>query len=169
MNPMRNSRTIRILVIVFFSFVMFACSDGGNDSPPTNPNSFTSLWNNSLQYCGINCHTPDSTGDFTNLGPALSTKANFYNNLIEKSVTVDYPQWAFNKGGDCNSVYFITPGNANESTMAAALILSVSDTLGGAHNCTTSYNGHEQLNQTISDSKLANALITWINEGAQNN
>jgi len=53
MNPMRNSRTIRILVIVFFSFVMFACSDGGNDSPPTNPNSFTSLWNNSLQYCGL--------------------------------------------------------------------------------------------------------------------
>lgn len=164
---MRNSRTIRILVIVFFSFVMFACSDGGNDSPPpSDPNTveptLTSLWDNLFSGCGINCHSATAS-DGTENGPDLSTKANFYSNLVNKSPSdIEYQAWVRNS--DCN-VNFITPGDVNQSSLAAVLIQSISDSFG----CTTSYNIHEVNNQTISDDELKNALITWINSGAQNN
>ena len=105
--------------------------------------------------------------DGTELGPDLSTKANFYTNLVNKSAS-DYPTWE--KLSDCNSVYFITPGSANGSSLAAALIQSISDTFPMDHSCTTTaYNVHDVNNQAISDNELKNALITWINNGAQNN
>jgi hypothetical protein len=149
---------------------MFACSDDGGDSPPppsVQP-TFTSLWDNLFTGCGVNCHSP-SASDFTNLGPDMSTKAGFYSNVVGKSVNVDYPLWATQKGGDCNDVNFITPNNADESTLAAALILSVSDTLAGNHNCVTAYNEHVVNKQSINDTALKNALITWINDGAKDN
>lgn len=155
-------RIVPIAVFIFFSFFMFACTD--NDDEPE-PNTYSSLWNNSFQYCGIGCHNQTTASDGTENGPDLSSKSNFYNNLVNKSAS-DYPTWQ--KGSNC-TVDFITPGNANRSSMAAALILSVSDTLTGDLGCVTSYNQHEVLGQTISDNALKNELITWINDGAQNN
>jgi hypothetical protein len=152
---------------VFFSVFMFACSDGGDDPPSVQP-TFSSLWVNIFFGCGVNCHRP-SAADFTELGPDLSSKANFYVNVVGKSVNNDYLDWAVPKGGDCNDVNFITPNNANESTLAAALILSISDSLAGVHNCTTTYSYHDGINQEITNNALKNALITWINNGAKNN
>lgn len=81
----------------------------------------------------------------------------------------DYSSWAKVKNGDCNSVSFITPGSANDSTLAAALIQTVSDTLVGNYGCVTAYNEHVVNQMAISDNATQNALITWINNGAKNN
>ncbi len=165
MSKTRNNRIVHIAGVVFLSVFMFACSDDGGDSPPPSIQpTLTSLWDNLFTGCGVNCHT-STAADGTQFGPDLSTKTNFYTNLFNKSA-VDYPQWL--RTSDCN-VKFITPGDANESTLAAALILSVSDTLAKAHNCVTAYNIHDVNNTAISDNALKNALITWINNGAQNN
>jgi hypothetical protein len=148
---------------------MFACSDDGDDPPPGVQPTLTSLWNYSFFGCGINCHTsdPDSgVTDGTEDGPDMSTKDNFYVNLIGKSAS-DYQDWV--KDSNCNSVSFITPGKANESSLAAALILSISDDLAAKYNCVTAYSEHVVNKQAISDDTLKNALITWINNGAQNN
>lgn len=166
MSQTRNNRIIHLLCIIALSIFMFACSNDGDDSPPPGVQpTLTSLWDSLFTGCGVNCHSANAA-DGTQNGPDLSTKANFYANLVSKSAS-DYQAWL--KASNCNSVDFITPGNANESSMAAALILSVSDTLAAAQNCVTAYNEHEVNNQTISDSALKNAVITWINDGAQNN
>jgi hypothetical protein len=174
MKKMRNNRVIHLVCVILFSAFMFACSDDGDDSPspgPTVEPTLTSLWNNLFTGCGVNCHT-STASDGTELGPDLSTKANFYNNLVNKSVDTDYPAWGLSptKLSNCNSMNFITPNNATESTLAAALIQSISDTLSAPpFNCVTAYNLHDVNNQAISDNTLKNALITWINNGAQNN
>jgi hypothetical protein len=153
---------------------MFACSDDGGDSPPPPPSvqpTLTSLWDNLFTGCGVNCHT-STASDGTELGPDLSTKAKFYTNLVDKSVDVDYSAWGLSptKISDCNSMKLISPGDANGSTMAAALILSISDILiAPPFNCVTAYSFHDVNNQAISDNVLKNALITWINNGAKDN
>lgn len=169
---MQIKRLTRLGLFMVVSFTLFACSDSSNTPPPnTVQPTLTSLWDNLFTGCGINCHT-STAADGTENGPDLSTKANFFTNLINKSVDNDYIAWTTElppKGGTCNDVNFVTPGNANESTLAAALILNVSDTLAANHNCITAYSVHEVIKQTVSDNELKNALITWINNGAQNN
>lgn len=168
MNKFPIDRVIRLVCVVFFCALMYACSDSGDGGSPSVEPTLTSLWDNLLTGCGVNCHSPNAA-DGSELGPDMSTKANFYANVVGKSVTNDYPNWAALKTGDCNNVNFIMPGNANESTLAAALILSISDSLAAAQSCTTAYNYHDVNSQAISDDELKNALINWINNGAQNN
>jgi hypothetical protein len=164
---MRISPVIRAGIFTFFGFVIFACSSS-DDSPPGVQPTLTSLWNNLFSGCGVNCHSSNAT-DGTELGPYMDTKTNFRTNLVNNTVNNDYLPWATVKDGNCDNVKFITPGNANESTLASALILSVSDTIEMVHSCTSSYNIHDVTNQAISDNALKNALITWINDGAQDN
>lgn len=168
MNKLPIDRVIRLVGVVFICSLMFACGDSGDDESSSLQPTLTSLWDNLLTGCGVNCHSPNAA-DGSELGPDMSTKANFYANVVGKSVTADYPNWAGLKTGDCNNINFITPGNANESTLTAALILSISDSLATAQSCVTAYNFHDVNNQAISDQELQNALITWINNGAQNN
>lgn len=172
MNKILNKRTIHLAGVLFFSLFMFACSDDGGDSPPPGVQpTLTSLWDNLFTGCGVICHSANAA-DGTELGPDLSTKANFYTNLVDKSVDVDYADWGLspNKISNCNSMKLINPGDANGSTMAAALILSISDILSAPpYNCVTAYSFHDVNNQAISDNTLKNAVITWINNGAQNN
>ena len=173
MNTTRINRITHLMWVVFFSVFIFACSGGGDDPPPPSVQpTLTSLWDNLFTGCGVNCHSSNDATYDTDLGPDLSTKANFHKNLVNKSVDIDYPAWGLStaKLSDCNSMKFITPGDANGSTMAAALILSISDILiAPPFNCTTAYSFHDQTNQAISDNALKNALITWINNGAQDN
>jgi hypothetical protein len=162
------NRAVRLVCAVLFCALMTACSDSSTTNSSGVQPTLSSLWDNLFTGCGVNCHT-STAADGTELGPDMSTKANFYAQVVGRSVASDYPNWASVKTGDCDTVNFITAGNANESTLAAALISSVSSTLSTAHSCTTTYNYHNVNNQAISDSTLSNALITWINNGAQNN
>jgi len=166
MSKLPINRMIRLVCGLFLCALMFACGD--NSTPVTSTGvqaTYSSLWDNLFTGCGVNCHTSTAV-DGTELGPDMSTKANFYAQVVGKSMT-NYSSWT--KTSNCNMVSFITPGNANESSLAAALILSVSDTLAAAHSCVTAYSSHDVISQTISDNQLKDALITWINNGAQNN
>ena len=146
---------------LLLSFMVFGCGDSNKVEP-----TLTSLWDNELKDCGLNCHSPDAS-DGTENGPDLTTKDNFYNNLVGKNVINDYPSWV--RGGNCDSVNFITAGNANQSTVTASLIQSYSDNLGAAENCVTSFNEHVDKNVSITDQATQDALVEWINNGAQNN
>lgn len=165
MIKLHINRVIRLIGAVFLCAFMFACGDSNNSTPSVQP-TLSSLWDNYFTSCGVNCHSQNAS-DGTQNGPDMSTKANFYTQVVGKSLS-DYQGWT-GRTSSCDMVSFITVGNANESSLAAAVILSVSDTLAANHNCTTAYSSHEAINQTISDNQLKDALITWINNGAQNN
>lgn len=158
MNTPGAGKYLRLFIFVT-PFLITSCAK----KDPT----FTDLWNNRFNQCGVSCHSGAIDGT-TDKGPVLTTKTEFYNNLVNKNVTTDYPDWVSELTGNCNSVNFITPGDANQSTLAASLIQSVSTALSTSNNsCDTSYNVHSQVQVTISDS-TASDLIKWINAGAKN-
>ncbi len=158
----------RTLIIICASALLtttfWGCAEVADKVEPT----FASLWDKSFSGCGLNCHLPSpGVSDGTQNGPDLSSQEKFYSNLVNKTVNDDYPEWE--RGGDCNDVKFIAPGDANQSTVAASLIQSVSDTLGASDNCATSFNLHEVGKATITNKDIQTALIDWINNGAENN
>ena len=159
----RYKRLIPAFVIAVLYAGLHGCSssDNGGSVQPT----LTSLWDNYFDGCALNCHSPTGALDLQK-GPDLSTKNSFYLGLVNKNID-DYPEW--NKASNCDSVSFITPNNANQSSMAASLILSVSDTLEGNVNCTSSYGLHAFEQIAFPNQEIADALIAWINNGAQNN
>ncbi len=124
--------------------------------------SYSSLWESSFRGCGLHCHSPDSANGTEN-GPDMTTKDKFYSNLVGKSLQ-DFPDWS--KDGNCDSVDFITPGDAAKSSLPASLIQSFSDDLSALLNCTSSFNLHAVNNIIINDQ---NGLISWIDAGAANN
>jgi hypothetical protein len=161
----RARRWFKNCVPLLLSTFMFGCGGGGSQSvEPT----FTSLWDHLFSGCGVNCHGPGSS-DGTQYGPDLTSMNSFLANTINRNVNTDFPAWASVKTGDCNNVNFITPGNADRSTVAASLIQSISDRLTASDDCNTSFNLHEVNRVTITDQAVANALVDWINNGAQNN
>jgi hypothetical protein len=149
---------------LLLSTLMIGC---GGDESAVEP-TFTSLWDHLFSGCGVNCHGTDSS-DGTENGPDLTSMNSFLANTINRNVNTNYPAWANFKTGDCNDVNFITPGNADQSTVAASLIQSISDRLAASDDCVTSFNLHEVNRVTITDQAVANALVDWINNGARNN
>jgi hypothetical protein len=171
MTPGPFSALFRLTTLLTLGFALHGCSDdGGSDNGGSTPPSggvqatYSSLWNSTFSSCGVNCHSP-SAADGTENGPDLSSKASFYDNLVNKNVDNDYPAWAGVKSGDCNSINFITPGNAAESTVVTSLIESYSI---NQTSCTSSYNLHVVDRTTITDPAVQNALVTWVNNGAKN-
>ena len=126
--------------------------------------TLTSLWDNKFSSCADVCHK--SGHEDTQDGPDLSSKTNFYNNMVDKSVDVDYPNWI--KSGTCTSHKLIEPNNADNSVLTATMVSSVSDSM-AATGCVTSYALHLTNNQTITNQELIDALEQWIDNGAQNN
>ena len=164
----QTKQLFKACMILVLGGTLFACGGGGGDSGGNDKvqPTLTSLWEYHFNGCGLNCHSPDAA-DGTENGPDLTTKENFYNNLVGKNAVDDFGSWL--KNSNCNAVDFITPGNANESSLAAAMLQNVSDQLSAAYSCTTSYNIHVVNRVAISDQEIANALVSWINSGAQNN
>ncbi len=164
MNMPGAWKNVRLIAMFTVVSVVAGCSDTltGKVEP-----TYTSLWDNLFNGCGVNCHSP-SASDGTEAGPDMSSKSAFYNNLVGKSVSVDYASWASVRTGNCNSAKFIAAGNANASTVAASLIQSVSDTLSANQSCVTAYSVHEADKVTLSDADLISALQDWINQGAAN-
>lgn len=160
---MKTSLTLpyKVLTIATVILTLGGC-DGGNE---TKTPTYSSLWNSTFSSCGVNCHSP-TAADGTENGPDLSSKASFYANLVGKNVDNDYPAWATVKAGNCNSINFITPGNASQSTVVTSLIESYAI---NQTSCTSSFNLHAVNNTTISDKATQDALIAWINDGAKNN
>jgi hypothetical protein len=167
MRMFRARRGFKNFLPLLLSTLMFGCGGGGSDGQSVEP-TFTSLWDHLFSGCGVNCHGPDSS-DGTQYGPDLTSMNSFLSNTIKQNVNNDFLAWANVKSGNCNDVNFITPGNADRSTVAASLILSISDRLAASDNCVTSFNLHEVNRVTITDKAVANALVNWINNGAQNN
>lgn len=160
-----NYTQLKFLVVVPIALLgLISCSEDAEVEP-----TFSSLWENKFNSCGnVTCHSAAASNG-TELGPDLSSKSNFYNNLVNKNVAADFPDWAAVRTGSCDSVDFIEPNNANQSTVVGSLVESVSDTLAANFNCTTAYNLHVVEKVHITDSKLQDALIQWVNDGAQNN
>lgn len=159
-----KNRNLISSVIYFLPLVIVLLFVGCAKEDKVEP-TYSSLWDNVFSGCGVSCHSVNST-DGTQSGPILDSKQNFYQNLVGKNTAADYPNWI--KTGDCDSINYITPGNANQSTLAGALILSVSDALKSSSSCDSAYNIHSVTNDVISDEDTANALIQWINDGAAN-
>lgn len=151
-SPKANFPFARLLTLIPF-FLIVACAEKESD--------FDKLWDSQFSGCGAVCHS-SAADDGTENGPDLSSKDKFYNNLVNKTVNTDYPNWV--KTGDCNDQKFITPGDANASTLAASLVSSVSDTLTASAQCNSSYNLHVTNNVSVSD---PNGIINWINAGAE--
>jgi hypothetical protein len=164
----RARRGFKNCLPLLLSTLMFGCGGEGSDSQSPVEPTYTSLWDHLFSGCGVNCHGPDSS-DGTQFGPDLTSKNSFLDNTKDMNVNIDFLAWASVKTGDCNDVNFITPGNADQSTVAASLIQSISDRLAASDNCVTSFNLHEVNRVTITDQAVENALVTWINNGAQNN
>lgn len=131
--------------------------------------TYSSLWENVFSGCGVSCHngSPDLT-DGTNLGPDFSTKTSFYDGVYDIT-TSSYDSWVnsveYNLG--CDAQKIVSVGNASASTLAAALVLSVSEGMADS-TCLTGYSVHSANNSIITDSDTAAALIKWINDGAKN-
>jgi hypothetical protein len=163
----RARRWFKNCLQLLLSTFMFGCGGGGSDGQSVEP-TFTSLWDHLFSGCGVNCHGPDSS-DGTQFGPDLTSMNTFLDHTVKLNVNNNFPDWASVKTGDCNDVNFITPSNADQSTVAASLILSISDKLAASDSCVTSFNLHEVNRVTITDKAVENALVNWINNGAQNN
>jgi len=161
---MKNTRYVRPFVLCITALLVLLLVGCAKEEEKVEP-TFTSLWDNVFSGCGVSCHSVNAT-DGTENGPILDTKANFYARLVNKTVSNDYPLWA-NKAGDCDNINFITPNDATQSTLAAALILSISDSLGTT--CITTYGYHDTNNSIVGDTDTAAALIKWIDDGAENN
>ncbi len=157
--------------IVTVSLLIGGCDDNatnGNQPQPT----LTSLWEAKFSGCALSCHEPDGVVPF---GPDLSTKAQFRDNTVDKSIAVDYPNWLIsnggNYGGDCANIPFIKPGDPSASTVLASLVQTYADELITSGACTTtSYNTH-LVNQVaiIDDPDLEQAIVDWIAAGAPDN
>lgn len=162
----RFRRWAVLLGIVATGLLLTGCGST-EDSPDPVKATFSSLWTHALADCSVGCHKLDAVSDGTENGPDLSTKDKFISNLTNKT-SVDYPNWL--RTGTCTTVAMIAPTDANNSTVAASLIESVSSTLSQANgDCITSYNFHADLRAAITDQAVANALVQWINDGAANN
>lgn len=164
MIPYRFKQLAETSVIILLSAIMFGCAEKVEDKVEA---TFSSLWDYVFDGCGIVCHSIIAS-DFTDLGPILTEKTGFYNNLVNKK-GMDHTDWSARKTGNCNHVNFITPGDIYQSTMAASLIETISTKLATAESCLTSYGLHSTLNATITDPEIETALIDWINNGAQDN
>jgi len=155
LNMKRHARLFLPLPIAA-TLVLSGCGSSSNDS------EFDRLWNSEFYSCGTNCHNP-SASDGTENGPDMSTQDGFYTNLVNKTVNNDYSGW-FGRGSDCDTTPFITPSNADKSTVVTSLVQTYSDALVASNDCTvTSYNIHATNQVSLSDPQ---AVINWINGGA---
>ncbi len=139
-----------------------SCTEVTTEVEPT----LTSLWENGLNSCYLNCHSPTGDGHLE-LGPDLSTKQKFYTNLVNKTAAVDYPVWTTWRTGSCNDVRFISPGSAANSTLVGSLNQQYADNI-AASGCVMTYSIHSNLKVAVSQ-EVFDALVTWINDGAKNN
>lgn len=163
MIMMKVKQFFPLLILIPGSFLLISC--GSDDNSSQVQANFTSLYDNVFSGCGLNCHSSTAT-DGTENGPLLSTKGDFYTNLISKS-PANYP--GFLKGSDCTGFNYIEPGNASGSLLLGTLVQSYSDSIGATGVCTTSYNQHAVIQYDITDTVVIDALVTWINNGAANN
>lgn len=165
---MNNSTlTFRISCLVLCTWVLTLVGCSTTDEETKIEPKFSSLWDNKFSSCGVVCHTPSDVANGTADGPDLTTMAKFYANVVNKSVSDDYAAWIAVRTSTCNDQKIVEPSNANNSTLAASLIESVHNTL--KTTCTSAYNYHASNKATITDQALADALVEWINNGAQNN
>ncbi len=120
-------------------------------------NQFDDAWENGLKGCALNCHSPGGTASD---GPDMSTQNKFYDNVIEKTVANNYPDWI--KTSDCDTLPLIKPGDAAGSSVVTSLVQSVSD----AQTCSTAFSFHVGNNVTNTENNWSD-LVKWINDGAK--
>jgi len=161
--PVQCKQLLKIGLIISV-MLLWGCSETDDKT------TYTEMWDSLFNTCSTGCHSLSATNG-TEQGPDFSSKELFYTNTINKTVATDYQNWVDIGGrtGDCDSVNLITPGNANESLVVGSLVQTVSDRIAADNNCTTTYSLHEPLFVTITDQATIDALIEWINDGAQNN
>jgi len=156
--PIQCKQLLKIGLIISV-MLLWGCSETDDKT------TYTEMWDSLFNTCSTGCHSPAATNG-TEDGPDFSTKDAFYANTINKTVDTDYQNWV--RTGDCNDVSLIKPNSANESLIVGSLALSVADSISAAFNCTNAYNVHIQ-EQVSADQATIDALIEWINDGAQNN
>lgn len=155
---------ILFCVTILAVFLLASCAEEDKVEP-----TYSSLWDNVFSSCGVSCHNGSaSVTDGTNLGPDFSTRTSFYDGVYDIT-TSSYGNWVnsadYNLG--CEAYKIVHVGNANLSTLAAALVQSVSEGLAD-NTCDTGYAFHAANNSVITDSDTAAALTKWINDGAKN-
>jgi hypothetical protein len=148
-------QVLRIVVPLLAISLLSSC---GTDSAPDKV-TYSQLFNDEFKGCGSSCHNSNAA-DGTENGPDLSTADSFYTSLINKTVNNDYPNWI--RGGDCDSIPFINPGNAAKSLIVTGLIQSDADNILISDNCTSAFNLHE----VIASYNNPSAVVEWINNGA---
>lgn len=149
--------------------VLKGCGGGGDsdpDEPVTVDPTLSSLWEAQFNSCGLVCHNPNDVGNGTAPGPDLRTQQSFFDQLVNRTVNTDFPDWV--KIGTCNDIPFVTPEDSVRSTLAASLIVELNDQLKILENCDSSWFFHDQNNITLSQ-EVEDALVQWIESGAPNN
>lgn len=148
-----------LLAIILFS----GCSSEADKVTVVEPEkvTYTQLFDDEFKSCGSSCHNQNAA-DGTENGPDLSTADSFYTNLINKTVSSDYPNWI--RGGDCDSTLFINPGNAAKSLIVTGLIQSDADNIVASGDCSTSSINIHIVNQVSYGTP--SAVVEWINNGA---
>ena len=139
-------RMILLCLLSYFVLLLNGCAK----------TQYEEVWESSLSSCGTNCHEPGGTAAD---GPDMSSSDKFYSNVVGKTVTTDYPNWI--KTSTCDDLKIIDAGSANNSSLVAALVQSVSD----SQNCTTAFSFHTGEQVTDTD-KTWSELVNWINDGA---
>jgi len=158
----RKRRILQLVSVSLVATAMFGCAK------KEEKDTYSYLWDNKFNSCGLVCHN-SSSSDGTENGPDLSSKDKFYANLLNRNVATNYGTWVGVRTGNCNSAKFIRASDGNKSTLASSMVQSVSVALAASENCFTTYGFHRDHDVAITDPELAQALIDWINKGAQNN
>lgn len=162
---MKSMKVLRLAMVAVPVLVFLGCGDTEPETSetPVEGVKLSSFWTE-LEGCTL-CHSP--SGEAAD-GPDLSTPELFVNNLVGKAVS-DYPNWFVTS--DCSNAHpFITAGDANASTLMAALVQEHSEAMKAENGCVSSFNYHEVSQASITrGSTLYNNLVEWINAGAVNN
>ncbi len=124
--------------------------------------SFSSIYENVLSKNCVGCHEPQGMGTVQGAQIDFSSKAIAYQTL-----TSSYSSGtASNSSGQCSSVPLVSAGHPESSYMLATLFTDYHHSNFGINGCTPhSPSAH---GATV-DSSEKDAIVNWIQNGAQNN
>jgi hypothetical protein len=166
-------RTLRLAGIVCLTLILARCGDNSKRSAIEPADSrldsgtFSSIYQNTIQSECIQCHQPgQSSGvqagtslDFTSQSQAYATLTSGATSLVS----------SIDESGSCQGAAIIVAGNPAQSYFAATLFPDWAQRYSnpGFPNCSPySHEVHQNLNLSSDEE---NSIITWIQNGAQNN
>lgn len=159
------NKFVGTLATIFFGILILLSSllyqGCGNKSSTDNAVSatYSSLYSNVFSQSCVQCHQPGGSAEGNGAEVDFSSQSRGYSSLTTGTVK------GVEAGSNCSGINIVSEGSATTSYMVGLLVSSENGRVYGS-NC-TAIRTHIEANYLSSEA--ANALIQWVNEGAQNN